>query len=179
NWGAALFVDSGGSFTMLGGSITDNHQTSAIATARGGALYANGADTVITLAGGSITGNTAVWGGDIFVWNTVASFTLSGTASVGTIGLNADSTTNYSSLTIADGWTGTVVGLNLRGGTDNWITLVARWNNSAVLTGPGVNAANIARIPLGNFVTSTASEEGRRPIADTHHINAEGVLVVN
>jgi len=178
NFGAALHVDSAGSFTMLGGRITGNHSTTAVSTSRGGGLYAD-ANAVITLAGGSIAGNTAVWGGDIFVWNTVASFTLSGTAAVGTVGLNADSATARIPLTIAADWTGTVAGLNLRGGTAAMGTLVARWNNFAVLTGPGVNAANIARITLGNFVTSTASEEGGRLIADTHHINAEGVLVVN
>ena len=126
--GATVYVVSGSSFTMLGGSITGNHSTTAENTARGGGLFASGVGTVIALAGGNITGNTAVWGGDMFVMDNVASFTLSGTASVGTVGLHA---------------------------------------------------ANVARIPLGDFVSATTTEAGRQPIAPTHHINASGVLVVN
>ncbi|MCL2412325.1 MAG: hypothetical protein FWC97_11860 [Treponema sp.] len=177
NVGAALLVDNGGSFTMLGGSITGNHSTANL-TSRGGGLYAS-SNAVITLAGGSITGNTAVWGGDILFHNVAASFTLSGTASVGTVALNAANETTRSTLTVAAGWTGTVARLNLRGGNATMATVVDWWNGNDVLTGTGVNAANIARITLGNFVSSTASEEGRQPIAPTHHINAEGVLVVN
>ena len=180
NWGAALHVQNDGNFTMLGGSITGNHSTADTATARGGGLYAN-ANAVIMLAGGSITGNTAVWGGDIFLLDNVASLTLSGTAAVGTVVLNAIGAAAASriSLTVADGWTGTVAGLNLRGSNANTATVINFWNANAPLTGPGVNAANVARITLGNFVTNDASEAGRQPIAPTHHINAEGVLVVN
>ena len=178
-FGAALFVNSGGSFTMLGGSITNNHSTVTGSTQRGGGLYA-GADAVITLAGGSITGNTATWGADIVLLVTVASFTLSGTASVGTVVLDAPNAGNpVSALTIADDWTGTVEGLNLRHGTPVMTTVFAFWNNNPALIGPGVDAASVARISLGNFVTNTTGEAGRQPITDTHHINASGVVVEN
>ncbi|MCL2412357.1 MAG: hypothetical protein FWC97_12020 [Treponema sp.] len=180
NVGTAVYVVSGSSFTMLGGSITGNHSTTTENTARGGGLFASGAGTVITLAGGNITGNTAVWGGDMFVMDSVASFTLSGTASVGTVGLHAaTNATAFTLLTVADDWTGTVSSLNLRGNGSTIAHVISWWNNRDVLTGPGVNAANVARIPLGNFVSVATSEEGRQPIAPTHHINAEGVLVAN
>jgi len=48
-----------------------------------------------------------------------------------------------------------------------------------VLTGPGVNATTVGQITLGNFFNHTTFETGRQPIADTHHINASGVLVEN
>ena len=176
DWGAALHVLSAGSFTMLGGSITGNHSTDDASTQRSGGLYAS-TNAVITLAGGSITGNTATWGGDIHIHHDVASFTLSGTAAVGTVGMNANNVA-HTPLTIAADWTGTVAGLNLRGGNATMATVIGWWNGNDVLTGSGVNAANIARIPLGNFVSSTASEAGMQPIT-THHINASGVLVEN
>jgi len=177
NWGAALHVQDAGSFTMLGGSITGNHSTVTASTFRGGGMRAD-SDAVITLAGGSITGNTAVWGGDILVWSSAASFAMSGTAAVGTIMLHATAAARCL-LTVAADWTGTVAGLDLASNSLSVDGTIGWWNDNDVLIGPGVNAANIARITLGNFVTGTASEAGRQPIAPTHHINAEGVLVEN
>jgi hypothetical protein len=85
-----------------------------------------------------------------------------GTVSVDTLMLEAFST--HATINIADGWSGSIGALNLVGA-------VNFWNNAQLLTG-AVNATTIGQITLGSFTNTGA------PIADTHHINASGELVL-
>ena len=170
--GAAVNVQESGSFTMRGGRITGNHSMGGASGLRAGV------NTVITLAGGSITGNTTdfIGGAGIFIASPAASVTLSGTAAVGTLMLVADNATTRGSLIIATGWTGTVAELHLLALSPNIVGAINLWNNNAVLTGPGVNATTVGQITLGNFIPGLGAPQ---PITDTHRVNASGVLVEN
>ena len=173
--GAAVSIFSGSTFTMKGGTITNNIATGGSSYAvKPGGLYAQLTSTVV-LEGGSITGNTGVTAGDAYFLHT-ANVTLSGTASVGTLTLNASDTIR-STLTIAPGWTGTVAALNLRGANTAMTTAISYWaNTNPMLLGAGVNATTVGQITLGNFVSAAAALSFTQAISPTHQINASGVL---
>ncbi|MCL2380161.1 MAG: hypothetical protein FWC64_01045, partial [Treponema sp.] len=174
DFGAAVHVLSGGSFAMQGGTITGNSATSATVTRTGGLYAVN--DATITLSGGSITGNSGN-AGDVLAINTFDSITMSGTATVGTLTLNANSATVRAQLGIAAGWTGSVSQFNLQA-TAPIATVLGWWTGGqAVLTGAGMNADAIGRIALGNFLSNNVANW--EAISTTRHINASGVLVLN
>ena len=62
--GGGVFVDQFGTFTMTGGSITNNAVTGGLDS--GGGVYVNNRGT-FTLTGGAISGNTANYGGGVRV----------------------------------------------------------------------------------------------------------------
>ena len=83
--GSGVSVSGGGSFTMSGGSITDNilqYSTSY----HGGGVYVTGAGSSFTMTGGSITNNRAHGGGGGVCITTNASFTMSGGSITGNTG---------------------------------------------------------------------------------------------
>jgi hypothetical protein len=170
---AAVVITGGSSFIMNGGLITQNQATASSTTIAAG-LYATGIDATITLLNGSIIGNTS-FAGDVIASQGLNNFTMSGTATVGTLTLNATATA-FRSLTIANDWTGSVTGLNLRG-ANSMNNVISFWENQKILIGEGVNGTTVSQITLGDFLTNTAGDT--QAISDTHQLNDLGVLVVN
>jgi len=169
----ALYID-GSTFTMNGGSITGNSNSQVTGGVPAGGLNVNGTAT-IRLLGGSIEGNVAPMG-DIYIPPT-ATLTLSGTAKVGTLTIDANSDgTIRSQLNINSDWTGTIGALNLRG---DWSSidanLIGFWATAnPILTGTGVNAASIGRITLGSFIANVITVETPvQPISNTHKISTD------
>ena len=173
-YGAAVLVTGAGStFTMKGGTITENSATSEGGTNVGGLCSNQGA--IVILEGGSIEGNGGVIG-DVFHNQTAGALTLSGNAKIGTLTLNAASATSRSALTIEPGWTGSVEKLNLRGNIAV-ASVIGYWaNGSPILLGDGVDATTVTQITLGDF-RSTAATTNIQAISPDYELNAGGVLV--
>ena len=170
--GAAVVVN-GSTFTMKGGTITENNSTGNTGNINPGGLYAHSASTVI-LEGGSIEGNTGVAGDVLF--EAGVDFTLSGNARIGTLTLNATNATTRATLNIGGlTGTGTVLTLNLRGNDANMNTVRGYWVNGSAILGGNVNTTTVGRITLGDFISTAA----KQAISNTHYINASGVLVEN
>lgn len=69
----SLILVDGGKLTMLSGAVLQNNKLTdleACPPSAGGAVYAR-ENATVTLKGGTIQGNTAVWGGGIFALNAV------------------------------------------------------------------------------------------------------------
>lgn len=164
-YGAAVSVADASSFTMEGGTISGNSSTTASNLSVGG-LYATGTSN-IALKGGNITGNTGEC--EILILQSVASFSLSGTANIGKLMLNANNVM-FPVVTIASGWSGSVAALNLRGNSNVSIAEVATWwTGKPVLTGSGLNAATVAQVGLGNFLYNVSGST--QAISATHFID--------
>jgi hypothetical protein len=81
--GGGVRIMSGGTFTMSGGEISDNH----VPKEGGGGVRLSGDssyNSTFTMSGGIITGNSATHGGGVFIHshNAAATFTMSGSAAI-------------------------------------------------------------------------------------------------
>jgi len=159
----SVHVLSGSTFTMRGGEIKNNNARITTHTTISG-VFSGG---TFNMEGGEIRNNV----GDLYI-SEGRSVTLSGDAEVGSVRLNATSATSYARISIAAGWTGRVDRLNFSGNS-TLSTLTNWWIGKPVLTGAGVNAANVARFPMGDFILSGTQ---RNPIT-LHEINSDGVFV--
>ena len=169
-------------FIMEGGIIEgNNNNSSGTTTATGGVYFMNGA---FSMTGGSITGNTqgGTEASDVYFGPTVAanyntsSFEISGSANIGELRLNANSTSVGATVSIgAAGWTGEITTLNLRGNIIAIATALSYWAGRTAPIFNNITAAQVARIGLGEFISSINT---RQAIGDTHYINASGVLTV-
>jgi hypothetical protein len=128
-----------GTFAMTGNSkITGNTVASTVLVNVNGGTF--------TMTGGSVTGGIT---SDVSV-STGGIFNISGTASVGTLTLSANT-----SIDIPGAWTsGGISNLTLQGTATDWV-------NKQIVQGTGMDAAAIARITLGSFT-------------DTHYIATSG-----
>jgi len=174
-----LLTNTTASFIMNGGSIEGNNNTTAAATttASGGVAVTTG---TFTMNGGSITGNTqgtaaqvtdgTAEASDVYHSVTTAnSFTMSGDAAIGALKLNATSATVAAGVNIAEGWTGSITTLNLRGGIAAAATVSEWWDYKLIFS--GINTAKINDIGLGDFISSGTD---RQPISSSHFISASG-----
>jgi len=164
--GAAVIL-FGGNFIMNGGSIDNNINTAAASNtaAAGGVALRSG---TITMNGGSIKDNwqgSAVGTGersDVYHDSADANFTLTGSAEIGVLKLNAASETANAAINTETNWTGEIDLLNLRG-SDSGINAVVRlWANRLVFT--GVSSAQVARVGLGEFISSNNTRQPITPL---------------
>lgn len=157
---AAVTVLNGATFTMKGGEIKNNSRASV-------SDFSNGVSVdggTFNMEGGKIRNNT----GDVYVSQS-SSFSLSGSAEVGFVYLNASSTEN-AAIAISTGWSGMVDKLNFTG-SSSMTNVINSWVGKQTLTGTGVNSATIAKISLGNFVYSNTTQS-----LANYEINSNGVL---
>ncbi|MDR0441996.1 MAG: InlB B-repeat-containing protein [Treponema sp.] len=159
-----------GTFTMTGGIISGNEGN--------GVFVDNGR---FTMSGGSITNNNVTYEDALKTDARIherSTFTLSGNATIGTLTLYADAYDN-AAVSIRSDWTGSVVKLNLAGndsGINDVNDVIGFWENTPVITGNGLNDANIKKFPLGWFHTTGFATQ---LISDTHYIDLvddEGIL---
>ena len=152
--GAAVTLNARGRFTMLGGTITDNHNTRSYGRATGGVFVNSGhaADnTAVNLLGGSIIGNTGLNADFAATVNRTTRNTLGGNMTIGrafmsVIGVAPQATAYF---IINPDWTGHIGEINIRG---NAITQ----NVISPTTIPANLAANptIARPAAGHTLTN-------------------------
>ena len=170
----AVLVHSG-KFTMKGGIITDNKSIGTVKNYNVGGVYIS-EGAFFNMEGGSIFGNTGEFG-DVAISGTI---TLSASAAIGTI------TQTYAwyvppVVSIASGWTGNVGNLHLYRGESYMESVILSWEYQEVLraaTGYSLTVADVAKFPLGNFV-SRAESNYTQPIDYTHELvfeNGAGVL---
>ena len=129
-FGGGVLVQSTGSFTLSGGSISGN------GAGRGGGVYVN--DGSFTMTGGSISGNTAFEGGGVYVDNG-SSFTLSGGS------ISGNSADDGGGVYVSDGSFTLSGNPNITGNTDG--------------TGENTKASNVYllkdKITVGEALTNT------------------------
>ena len=138
--GTGVYLDSDGTFTMYGGSISGNS-----AAEKGGGVYMTRG--TFRMLGGSVSGNKAKYGGGVYVYSGV--FTLSG----GTVSGNSsdeDGAGVYAAGTF-----------NMTGGSvsDNFTTDAAV-TGYATKRGGGVYAADVFNMSGGTISGNTAAEYG-------------------
>jgi len=171
---SAVYILNGGAFTLKGGTITGNAISGATSSqVTAGGLYVGGSSSSAFLEGGSITGNTGGLG-DVLINPAAGSFILGKTAVVGNIAINAVSTASFA-ITIAQGWTGNVGKLHLRGNNTTMATVVGYWEGKTVLKAENgvLSSASIAKLNPGNFINSSTSFN-TAPINETHKIESSG-----
>jgi len=202
-------VQNGSFIMLDGSKITENvSNTIADGNGRGAAVYVAGASSVFIMRGGTISGNacsvngTKTTGGvfvenngtfvmeggrvekntamsDVFIDIDAAyGLTLSGNAKIGQLTLNANATQSPC-VTVAEGWTGSVYNLNLRGDSGVMDTVSGFWypTNTGVsrktilkaADGHTLSATDVKKFPLGNFLSSSETE--RREISATFMID--------
>jgi len=166
-------------FTMKGGEITRNRSTSANTESAGG-VYAGGSNVTMRMEGGSINRNTVSSSsrpGDVLKENG-SPLNLSGDAEIWYLTLRSTGSTPGANavVNIASGWSGKVNGLNLYATIDTIAEVMTRWENQPVLQGT-VNADNVAKFPLGNFMTSSSG--AIQAVGNSHYINTGGILIRN
>jgi len=179
--GGGVYVNSGNTFTMTGGTISGNKAVGDGSGNGGGGVYAFG-DT-FSMSGGIITNNTDTFGtntanpADIFVYpdsseiSGITKITLSSTAQVGTVTLDMfEEWANYhfTLISIASGWGGSIGSLNLRHDFPTDFTS-SSWIGREIIAGAGgyaLTTADIARITLGQFRNNTPTDF--QPINNTH-----------
>ena len=166
-WSPAVNLDYESTFTMKGGEIKNNSNPSPNVTVIRGVSITGGSS--FNMEGGKIINNSV----DIYVEST-SSFALSGNAEANYVNLNADAANN-ASIFISQGWTGKFDMLNFTGGGlwDSMATLISWWVGKPVLTGAGVNAAAVAKMPLGYFIRYNRETQA----ITLHEINSSGVFV--
>jgi len=159
-------------FTMKGGAVTKNNTTSTGPLVVG--VNIEGTDAVFNMEGGSITENTerGTIIKDVVLYNSPnVPLTLKGNATIGSLTL-VYYNGNRSIASIASGWNGTVNQLHLRAyGTD---PAYSYWEDKEVLkaaTGHTLTAADMAKFPLGTFLSNTFPDQ---PITNTHKIANSG-----
>ena len=170
----AVSTTTNGIFIMKGGQITGNAAADTTSNSIASGLNVEGTGSYASIEGGSITGNTGGYG-DVSCFQNIESFTLSGTAQIGRLFLNAGSATVYTTLTIAGNWTGNVAELNLRGNSSVMATNMGYWEYKPILlaaSGYSLQAADIAKITLGNYINNSDGAN-TQAISGTHSmINA-------
>ena len=138
--GTGVYLDSAGTFTMYGGSISGNS-----AAEKGGGVYMDRG--TFRMLGGSVSGNKAKYGGGVYVYS--GAFTLSG----GTVSGNSSDEDGAGVYT-----TGT---FNMTGGSvsDNFTTDTAV-TGFATKRGGGVYVADVFNMSGGTISDNTAAEYG-------------------
>ena len=174
--GSAVYI-SAATFTMKGGTITNNNETSTATNNffRAGGLFIDDNASTIRLEGGSITGNTGVCGDVSFYHTSTPTFIISGNTAIGRLTLTASNTANRTTLTIESGWTGTIGQLDLFGNNSDMPTVIGYWQNQTVLVSADMSNALSKISNLGNF-RSNLSSTSTQAIGPTYAINASGVL---
>ena len=138
--GTGVYLDSAGTFTMYGGSISGNS-----AAEKGGGVYMDRG--TFRMLGGSVSGNKAKYGGGVYVYSGV--FTLSG----GTVSGNSSDEDGAGVYT-----TGT---FNMSGGSVSGnFTTDAAVTGYATKRGGGVYAADVFNMSGGTISDNTAAEYG-------------------
>ena len=138
--GTGVYLDSAGTFTMYGGSISGNS-----AAEKGGGVYMDRG--TFRMLGGSVSGNKAKYGGGVYVYSGV--FTLSG----GSVSGNSSDEDGAGVYT-----TGT---FNMTGGSVSGnFTTDAAVTGFATKRGGGVYAAYVFNMSGGTISGNTAAEYG-------------------
>jgi len=169
---AAAVSLASSTFTIKGGTVSGNRNTGTDYLCVGG-VRAVGVSNIIKLEGGTISGNTG--NADVF-FSVSNSCTLSGNAVIGTFSMLAYSSsgTSYTPYAaIASGWSGNITRLNLIGNTDAMNDVIGFYNGKEVLkadTGCTLTAADVAKFPLGDFISNTGSTQ---PIGNTHKLELD------
>ena len=180
---AVIFVsgsETQGRFIMRGGTITGNNHTSTDSTEVGAVNISS--TGYFEMSGGSITGNTqGTIASDVYSSVTNAErFTLSGSANIGSLKLNATGNTSFARVQIEDNFSGKVDKLHLRGNNTEMATAISYWVNNTILQGELISGTrrpittdDVNRFTLGNFYSSAAGAAGQ-PISATHVLGTTG-----
>ena len=138
--GTGVYLDSAGTFTLYGGSISGNK-----AAEKGGGVYMDRG--TFHMLGGSVSGNKAKYGGGVYVYSGV--FTLSG----GTVSGNSSDEDGAGVYTMGT--------FNMTGGSvsDNFTTDTAV-TGYATKRGGGVYVADVFNMSGGTISGNTAAEYG-------------------
>ena len=138
--GTGVYLDSAGTFTMYGGSISGNS-----AAEKGGGVYMDRG--TFRMLGGSVSGNKAKYGGGVYVYSGV--FTLSG----GTVSGNSSDEDGAGVYTAGT--------FNMTGGSVSGnFTTDAAVTGFATKRGGGVYAAYVFNMSGGTISGNTAAEYG-------------------
>ena len=138
--GTGVYLDSNGTFTMYGGSISGNS-----AAEKGGGVYMT--RSTFRMLGGSVSGNKAKYGGGVYVYSGV--FTLSG----GTVSGNSSDEDGAGVYTAGT--------FNMTGGSVSGnFTTDAAVTGYATKRGGGVYAADVFNMSGGTISGNTAAEYG-------------------
>lgn len=138
--GTGVYLDSAGTFTMYGGSISGNS-----AAEKGGGVYMDRG--TFRMLGGSVSGNKAKYGGGVYVYSGV--FTLSG----GTVSSNSSDEDGAGVYTAGT--------FNMTGGSVSGnFTTDAAVTGYATKRGGGVYAADVFNMSGGTISGNTAAEYG-------------------
>ena len=138
--GTGVYLDSAGTFTMYGGSISGNS-----AAEKGGGVYMT--RSTFRMLGGSVSGNKAKYGGGVYVYS--GAFTLSG-GSVSGNSSDEDGAGVYTAGTF-----------NMTGGSVSGnFTTDAAVTGYATKRGGGVYAADVFNMSGGTISGNTAAEYG-------------------
>jgi len=171
---SAVYVMSGSTFNMKGGSITGNAVKNETTINLASAVYI-GDLSFMYFEGGSISGNSNGLG-DILIHTNTSFFEISGTAQAGIVSLNFNNS-SFTQITVNNSWSGNINILNLRSGANDIPTVISRWQNQKLIDGNGL-AANIIKFQNaaddGLFISGT--EDLADSIKVTHHIDNSGVL---
>jgi len=170
NLGGAIYLGgANSSFIMNGGIITGNEGKDVSTVLRAGGLTINIATATVYLNGGSITGNSGPTA-DISCNN--GTITLSGNAAIGELCRALDG----NPVKIAEGWTGSVSKLNLRGTNNVLADIPEQYTGKQILEGANgyaLKASDVAKFSNAYFniqQTPFASQ----PVSDTHKIENSG-----
>jgi hypothetical protein len=169
----AVSIELDGSFVMEGGTITGNANNLPYTYPTGG-VYVQGS---FTMSGGTINNNINAFSNlaDVTIFGT-GTITLSGTAQIGALMLNAAGPTQRARVVIGGAYTGSVNTLNLRADSSNLTDVINFWTVSAPstavviagATAPAVPyslaASDITKFTLGNFISDFTG--GTRSIAN-------------
>jgi hypothetical protein len=174
SYGAAVSV-SDAAFTMKGGVITGNAWIySSSDSASGVYLYSSS----LTMEGGSITGNTGYNGIEADVRKNAASdIVLSGNAQIGTLFMCSINSVPVTPVTIASGWIGGGVKVNLYMNSSRIQPIIDYWVDKRVLypaSGYTLTTADINKFTLGLWVSDYTSTT---QAINAHKISDAGVIV--
>jgi hypothetical protein len=174
SYGAAVTVNAS-TFTMKGGEITGNAWAYNSAPKAGGVSLFNSS---LIMEGGVISGNTAYNGIEADVLkNATSNITLSGDAHIGTLLMYSNGDDAVTPVTIASGWAGGEIKLDLNLNSTAIPPIINYWVNKSVLqpaSGYTLEAADINKFTLGLWVSnSTATTQA----IDAHEISDAGVIV--
>jgi hypothetical protein len=154
------------SFVMAGGEITGNTiDELGVSIGAIDMSIANGSVTLfngsISMSGGSISGNTfypnPFFPPDVYVAASIAErLTLSGTANIGVLRLNAASNDAYANIAIGANWEGSVDVLHLHSDTPTMSTALDWWMDKPILTGHP--AQDVDRFKMLGLLTSSRGD---------------------
>jgi len=172
--GAVYVTGVNAVFKMEGGEISSNvryYYTNGVYVCNGGTFE---------LSGGSITGNSNTRRGveDVFI-DYGCTFSLSGSARIGTLILNANNATTRASITIDDSYSGMVTILHLRGNNSTVSNVYNWWTNAPVIVNGTASVIGMFNNARGDFRNnSNTLPSTATTINATHVINASGLLVL-